>query len=80
MFLDDQPEEGAALLIPTPSIARAGMTTFLNTTIPLGELEAGGLVREVDAESHELPMGRGDCTAIGGRTRDENVRVIHGNP
>ena len=36
------------------------MTTFFNTTIPLGEMKAGGLMREVDAQSHELPVGRGD--------------------
>jgi hypothetical protein len=41
MFLDDQPEEGGTLLIPTPSIACAGMTTFLNATISFGELKTG---------------------------------------
>ena len=57
MFLNDHPEEGGTLLIPTPSVARAGMTTFLNTTVPLGELEGVRLIREVDAQSHELPIG-----------------------
>ena len=56
------------------------MAALLNTTIPLGELEAGGLVREVDAQSHELPVGRGNCAATGGRILDENVRDVLGNP
>jgi hypothetical protein len=41
IFLDDHPEEGGTVLVPTPRVARAGMTTFLNTTVLLGELEAG---------------------------------------
>ena len=56
------------------------MRTFFNTTIPLEELEAGGLMIEVDAQSHELPVGRGNCMDTGGRLRDENVRLVHGNP
>ncbi len=80
MSLFDQPDEGGTRLSPTPRIALAGMTTLLNASIAFGELEIRGLFREVDAQSHELPVGRGNCIAAGGILCEENVRVVPGDP